>query len=349
LAKLHGIGLAELSEWPLAADENGAGAFEMNLRQIATRGKTAVAEESEPAQSGTERSLTLLVEGAALNMPEIEAESYKAFRGNVSRLAMQIPDRLPDEDKLALLRTILREFETYRKSAEGALKERTAGWRGLVIMLFRDLMVSLGMDVDSPEAAELGRAIPALTSAGQLQEWRRKVEEFLHPPDAEGQAQGLASLKAANHSTANDNAAGLRGGGSAVEHVRKIMERGGGGFVAVIRLSCLDVINQRFGKEAVEDCLMAVSAFLTASLHSDDAIYHWSDSSLLAVLQGRPSEQILAAELQRIASQNRDSSINVAGRTIMLRIPLAFDLTPISRLRNAEDLYRLSAQQSSRW
>jgi GGDEF domain-containing protein len=330
-----------------AADENGAGAFFMNLRQIAARGRAAVQEPAESVDSSVERSLTLLVEGAALNMPEIDKPSYKVFRGNVSRLALQIPDRLPAEDKLALLRTILHEFENYRKSAEGALKEQTAGWRGMVIMLFRDLMVSLGVGVDSPEAAELGRAIPALSSAGQLQEWRRKVEEFLHPPDAEGQAQGLASLKTANRSTANDNAAGLRGGGSAVEHVGKIMARGGGGFIALIRLSCLEVIDQRFGKEAVEDCLMAVSAFLTASLHSDDAIYHWNDSSLLAVLQGRPSEQILAAELQRIASQNRDSSINVAGRTIMLRIPLSFDLTPISRLRNAEDLYRLSTQQSS--
>jgi hypothetical protein len=94
---------------------------------------------------------------------------------------------------------------------------------------------------------------------------------------------------------------------------------------------------------------MAVSAFLTASLHNEDAIYHWSDSSLLAILQGRASEQILAAELQRIASQNRESSINVAGRTIMLRIPLAFDLTPISRLHTAEDLFRLSTQGTTKW
>jgi len=57
----------------------------------------------------------------------------------------------------------------------------------------------------------------------------------------------------------------------------------------------------------------------------------------------------LAAELQRIVSQNRDTSINVAGRTIMLRIPLAFDLTPINRLRTAEDLYRLSTQTTSKW
>jgi GGDEF domain-containing protein len=321
----------------------------MNLRQIKPWGRAGAAEQDDAGVSTTERTLTLLVEGAALNMPEIDTPSYKTFRTNVKRLGLQIPDRLPDEDKLVLIRTILHEFETYRKGADGTLKERTAGWRGLVILLFRDLLASLGVGSDSPEAASLGREIPGLSTAEELREWRSRVEDFLHPPDAEGQAQGLASMKTANHSTANDNAAGLRGGGSAVEHVRKIMERGGSGFVALIRLSCLEVIHQRFGTEAVEDCLMAVSAFLTSSLHSDDIIYHWSDSSLLAVLQGRPSETILAAELQRIASQNRESSIQVAGRTIMLRIPLAFELTPINRLRSADDLYRLSTQQMSKW
>jgi GGDEF domain-containing protein len=321
----------------------------MKLPQVKVWGKPGAAEPAEPETTGTERSLSLLVEGAALHMPEIDAESYKLFRANVSRLSMQLADRLPDEDKLALIRTILQEFEAYRNGADAALKERTAGWRTLVIILFRDLLASLGIGADSPEAAALDREIPGLASAQDLREWRVKVERFLHPPDAEGRAQGLALVKTADRSTANDNAAGLLGGGSAVEHVKKIMEQGGRGFVALVRLSCLGVINERFGAEAVEDCLMAVSAFLTSSLNSQDAIYHWSDSSLLAILQGRPSEQILAAELQRVASQNRDSSIQVAGRTIMLRIPLAFQLTPISRLNSPEDLYRISEQQATQW
>lgn len=337
-----------LMETGVSADERGAGTTRMNIRQITAWGKPGTGQLEVADISSVERSLTLLVEGAALNMPEIDVDTYKEFRRNVSRLALQIPDRLPDEDKLALLRTILHEFEIYRNGADRALKERTAGWRGLAILLFRDLLTSLGIGAESPEAAVLGQQIPGLASADDLQEWRRNVEEFLHPPDAEGQAQGLASLKTANRSTANDNASGLRGGGSAVEYLRSIMDRGGGGFIAVFRLSCLSVIGQRFGPEAVEDSLMAVSAFLTSSLHGDDAIFHWNDSSLLAILQGRPSEQILAAELHRIAQQNRECSINVAGRAIMLRIPMAFELTPINRLRSAEDLYRLSASQANK-
>ena len=62
----------------------------MNLRQMKPWGKSGTAEQEQAEISSTERSLTLLVEGTALNMPEIDAPSYKAFRANVKRLALQI-------------------------------------------------------------------------------------------------------------------------------------------------------------------------------------------------------------------------------------------------------------------
>jgi GGDEF domain-containing protein len=192
-----------------------------------------------------------------------------------------------------------------------------------------------------------------LSTAADINAWREKFNLFLHPLNSKGPAEELAArLRAADCSTANDNASGLRGGGSALEHVRKIMAASAdgipaNGFIVLFRLSCLEVISNRFGPEAVEDCLMAVSAYLMAGLQSTDSIYHWSDSALLAILQGRPSEALLKAELERVIAQNRESSIKVAGRTIMLRIPLDFQMTPISRLRSPEDLMRISASQSN--
>jgi hypothetical protein len=101
--------------------------------------------------------------------------------------------------------------------------------------------------------------------------------------------------------------------------------------------------------EAVQDSLMAVSAFLTHSLRSDDAIYHWSGSSLLAVLQTPASLPILTAAMRRIVDNNRDITIQIGGRSVMLRIPLEFEITPISQLRNAEDLHKLSAPSARKW
>ena len=119
------------------------------------------------------------------------------------------------------------------------------------------------------------------------------------------------------------------------------MDKNGSGFVVLFKLGCLDMIGKRFGWEAVQDSLMAVSAFLTHSLRSDDGIYHWNDSSLLAVLNSPAPESMLQTAMQRIVDNNRDITIQIDNRPVMLRVPLEFDITPISRLNSPEDLYRL--------
>jgi hypothetical protein len=322
----------------------------MGLRQMAGFGRSPSEAKEESAPPAVDRCLTLLVQGAALNMPEIDAESYKAFRKNVSEDAMQVPDRLPVEDKLAQIQSIVREFESYRKGAEGALKERQSGWRALVSMQLQELLARVGVDPGSPDAAPLVAKIAGLETGEQIQAYRERLRVFLHPTGAEqGIPAGASKFKVADHTTENDNASGLRGGGAAVEHVKRLMEQGGKGFIALFRLGCLETISQRFGVEAVQDSLMAVSAFLTHNLHSNDAIFHWSDSSLLVVLEGRINMQLVTAELLRIVAQNREITVNIEDRTVMLRIPLDFDLTPISNLNCAEDVYKLTPKPVAQW
>jgi GGDEF domain-containing protein len=333
---------------PPAADKYGRESIGMNLRQVTARGQSQSSDDKVAGLPNPERFLTLVVEGAALGVPEIDENLYKEFRGNVSKLALQLPDRLPDEDKLAQIRTVLREFEAYRREGEEELRNRTAAWRLLASFLFGDLLRSLGIDPSTTRADQLLRKIASAAAAQSVEALHCNLDSFLHPSGADSAPVEASQFRVADHSTANDNAAGLRGGGSAIERLKAIKESGGKGFIVLFRLTCLNMISQRFGAEAVEDCLMAVAAFLTQNLHSDDSIYHWSDSSLLAILQGRANEQILNAELERIAYQNRETSVNIGGRGTMLRIPIAFDLTPIDRLESADDLFKITLLTSNR-
>jgi hypothetical protein len=297
-----------------------------------------------------ERCLTLMAEGAALNMLDIDADTYKIFRSQISQLTTQIPDRRSDDEKLSQIRVIIKEFEGYRNNTESLLRGRISGWRTLSDNLFHELLARVGIDPASPSAAPLVSKMASLVTAEDLQSYQKSLTDFLHPIAEDGSILNIAApLKVEDRTTDNDNAAGLRGGGSAVERLKSIMEHGGKGFIVLFRLGCLDIISERFGLEAVQDSLMAVSAFLTHCLHSDDAIYHWSDSTLLAILQGRISEPIVSAELHRIASRNRDITVIIDGRTIMLRIPLEFELTPIDRLHSANDLYKISAGHAAQW
>lgn len=296
---------------------------------------------SQQGAVNTERYLTLLIDGAALQIPEIDATAYKSFRARVGELSHQIPDRLPDDDKLALIRNVVREFEIYNSVSTAELKDRATEWRALTGKLLRELLASLGIDAGSPAALPLVQRAAQLTSGAEIEKFRGELDDFLRIGGRTG-TESASPLRAADRSTENDNAAGLMGGGAAVAKLAQVMESGSRGFVALFRLSCLEVISERFGMEAVQDCLMAVSSFLTNSLHSGDAVFHWSDSSLLAILQARVNEHVLAVELKRISSNNRDITIQLNGRTIMLRVPLEFDITPISQFRSADELYKLS-------
>ncbi|MGA2350484.1 MAG: hypothetical protein ABSF70_08645 [Terracidiphilus sp.] len=320
------------------------GAFAMGLREMTGWGKGQPAASAGAGADNIGTCLTALVEGVAESMPRIDAATYNSFRGTAARMALQIPDSMEDSERLKVVNAILHEFENYRIGVENALRERQKNWRSLVAKLARELLTALGVKEDAAIGLPLTEAIDQLTTAEQLKDYRELLNGFLELRSADKEANKISPLKVADTSTGNENAAGLMGGGAAVEQLRNVMARGATGFVAIFQLSCLEMVSRRFGPEAVEDCLMAVSAFLTASLHSDDAIFHWSDSSLVAILLGRGNEHLLEAELRRIASKNSDINVNIGGRFIMLRIPLTFELTPIESFKTADDLYKLSLQ-----
>jgi len=288
-----------------------------------------------------ERYLTLLAEGAALNVPVIDSARYGQFRARVAALSLQLPDRLPDEDKSALVRSIIKEFEGYREATEDEVRKRLAAWRALTGAIFAEIVHTLGIR-STPRSLSLAKELQEAGTAEEIENCHEQMKALLHPAGPDSAPAGATNLKVADFSTANDNAAGLRGGGSAIEHLRRIKQTEGGGFVAIFRLGALSMIQQRFGPETVQDCLMAVSAFLTENLRGNDVIYHWSDSSLLAILQGRATEQILCAELEHIALKNNETTVVVAGRPTMLRIPLTFEVFSIEKLQSADDLQVLA-------
>jgi GGDEF domain-containing protein len=308
-------------------------------------GRTRPNEDA--ADISGERYLTLLAEGAAMNVPVIDSVRYEEFRARVTKLSQRLPDRLPDEEKAALLRSILHEFESYRAAAEDEVRKRLAAWKTLASTAFIDLIRSLGIE-SGPHAVSISKEMLEAGTADEIENCHEQLKALLHPAGPESAPAEAVSLKAADFSTANHNAAGLRGGGTAIEHLRSIKANDGGGFVVIFHLGALTMVQQRFGAETVQDCLMAVSAFLTENLRRNDAVYHWSDSSLLAILQDRATEQILSAELEHMAMKNNETTVVVAGKPTMLRIPINFEIYPIEKLQSSDDLQTLALLTSGR-
>ncbi|MGA3371508.1 MAG: hypothetical protein ABSC48_07060 [Terracidiphilus sp.] len=125
---------------------------------------------SEKPKAGvTGRYMTLMAEGVAANVPDIGGESYREFRTNMNKLALQIPDRLPENDKLKIIQDIIREFERYRKAVDDEFRERRIGWRSLTTMLLRYVLGLMNIDPASAEAAPLVQRIGSLLTGAETQ------------------------------------------------------------------------------------------------------------------------------------------------------------------------------------
>jgi len=283
----------------------------------------------------------------AVGLPEIDPESYRVFRANMCSLAARVAEHLAPANGMPLIPRVLREIESYRNGWERSRRVEMTRWRTLAAKLVGRVVAASGINATSHGAMQLLEEVERLETSSDVERYSKLVDEFLRGGRSQTESVIYSQRVTTDRSTTNDNPAGLRGGGSAVEHVARIMEQGGRGFIVLFRLGCLEVISDRYGVDAAEDCLMAIAAYLTRNLRREDAIFHWSDSSLLAVLLGRTNEQIMLGEVRRIAAQNRGITIQIGCRAVMLHVPLEFEVTPIGLLRKAEDIYHHSLESAA--
>jgi GGDEF domain-containing protein len=310
----------------------------MTIRQITAQGQRVPLEIMNLPVPNAGADLIALAEGAAAKMLAIDPICYKDFRAKISRLALQMREAPPDADKLVMIQSLIDEFGRHGSLSEDAIGRRVSAWRTLVSKLIMELLIRSAVEPESADAAPLLQRVSSLLNEEEIHGFTVQFADFLRISSFAGQKSKASLLAPRDPSAAYDNYSGLQDRTVAVKHVKRLIKRGSAGYVVLFELKCLDMIGERFGMDAIRDSVMAVSAFLTQSLRTDDAIYQLGDSSLLAVLQTPANEKILTAAMRRVVSNNRDITIQVDNRRVMLRIPLEFEITPIDGVCSAEDL-----------
>ena len=299
----------------------------------------------EGACAAERRALGLLLQGAVIHQVQVDPSAHQRLRSAILRDSIRLTEPESEQDLLQTVGSLLREFESYRSDCETIVACRQKEWRHTVAMLMQLLAMRDKVDLESQLWTKLCAQLASAEISDHIEELRAKLQTMFQRTGQESAMRQSAIEDEQDRSTANDNAAGLLGGGAAIEQVRSMLAAGRPGYVGLFSLSCLDVVGERFGPEGMQDCFMAVSAFLIQAMRAEDKVYHWSESTLLAVCDRKVREDILAAELNRVLAHNRDFTIQIGNRTIMLRIPIELQLFPTTHFDSAEDLRKLTSTQ----
>ncbi|HEY9127530.1 MAG TPA: hypothetical protein VIM62_10410 [Acidobacteriaceae bacterium] len=287
------------------------------------------------------RGIGLLIEGLVTHQVQVNPDVHRRLRSAILRDSIALAEPVGKEDMLARIGSIIRSFEGYRSESESILDFRQKAWHQLVQTLLLRLAESERIDLETEEWRQFSAELGAAIEAEQLADLRSRLLLLLHHHAPAGR-RAEQEEEQQDRSTLNDNAAGLRGGGAALEHIGRMIASKSPGYIAIFRLSCLDVIGERFGPEGVQDCVMTIAHFLDENLRHEDTVYYWSESSLLAVCDRKVREEMISAELNRVLARNRDFSLQIGGRYIMLRIPIAMQLLPIQQFETPDELLHLN-------
>jgi len=109
-------------------------------------------------------------------------------------------------------------------------------------------------------------------------------------------------------------------------------------YVALLKLTVLKTIEERYGEDAATDYLIGVAQFLTQSLRSEDLLFHWGRYVLMAVVRRNLSPAAVRMEFSRVTSAGSDHVIHVNGRSIMVATSIEFDLKPVSQFSQLTEL-----------
>jgi len=302
---------------------------------------------SDETSQAERKAVALLLEGVATSQLVIDLAGYRSFRASILRSPLNLPELLPEQELVGEVKSVVREFERYRTASDATLKARRTEWRQAISQLAQMLATYHRIDQTSDMWTGMSMQLTSATTAEEIAALRQKLVQLFQSVQSESTARRIREIEKQDMSTANHNAAGLRGGGAAIEHVDQLIADGKPGCIGLFRLNCLDVVGERFGQEGIQDCLMSVAAFLTQNLSGEDSIYHWSESSLVAICERRIRADILTAEWNRVLARNRDFTICIGGRNIMLRIPIHLEVFPLSQVSTADDLKQLLAERGA--
>ena len=111
------------------------------------------------------------------------------------------------------------------------------------------------------------------------------------------------------------------------------------GYVALIKLTILEIIEDRYGREAAEDYVRSTVEFLKRALSPGDRLFHWSRGILMIVVGRQLSTVAMRMEIARLMQDRRETITDAGGRKIMVAAPTAFDLMPISGFSNFDELF----------
>jgi diguanylate cyclase (GGDEF)-like protein len=287
------------------------------------------------------------VEGIDQHAAAGDADDGARFRETIRELSAGLEEGVSPSELLVRAGSVLNGFEDYNHRTIKRQRLQTEELQNMVTML-ASTMKAVSSASDS-SVNILGDIEKRITIVSELDDVRiikaklsaclieiRKEAERQQKETGETIEQLSYELNRARNSApsppAKDGQDPITGLPLRQEGEQALAQAGRTGaraYVAVLVLDRLQLLNQRFGREAGDEILVTFTRMVQKQLVSEDQLFRWGGPALVALLSRGESLESVRSEVGRIMTTRLEHTIRTPSRSIMVPIAARWTLFPM--------------------
>ncbi len=276
-----------------------------------------------------------LLRSVRVHAPRTDEEALRQLQEGLLALERGLGERHEAGEVETAGSEAARLLETYSAAATRHREVRDGELQSAMAMLTQTVAeVTSAFQHEQERLSRLEREVQGAIAGGSAGEWNGCLqtvrEEVFHQRKAGAETilalqrnllalrNGLAAERQEPRKPLRPDAVTqLPGRADAEDDLAQSRQRGNV-YAAVLPVDGLELVNQRFGPEAMDAVVRHFADYLRQNLGEEDRLYRWCTGAFLACVERREAADTVRAELARFASAKLEMALAHHGKEILL-------------------------------
>jgi GGDEF domain-containing protein len=295
------------------------------------------------------RTSQLLLQAIGLHAVEAEPQEYHSFRATIENLESKLSKEVPLAEGLVAVGAAAEAMHDYGLRTTRFIKAQNFGWQALARMLIEAIGDLAPRASQAVELREINWKVGKASTVEDIRDLKKLVSECL-----EGIRNEITGARAREKSSAavveqeppvekpagaaapadvaprTDSLTELLIRCEAEAAIRESRQNGDRSFAALFVIDRLRHIYSRFGKPVGDRVGALFLQRLAGMLLSEDRVFTWGESSVVALLKQRDSESAARQQIERILFRRLVETFTVRNQSVMLPISATWVIVPVA-------------------
>lgn len=293
-----------------------------------------------------QRMISLLLEAIRLHAVVGEPDEHRRFQEDIVRLENKLQQDFTPQQVLVVAGAVAKTLENYNQRTTRFIRMQSAELQGMLAMLTETVAaISAGSERTITRLQSIEKQLERASMLEDIRALKSKLSECLLAVREEARqqreetARTIAELRneikraqqrqnAIAHPRRSEAAQDL-GRAEAEAALARAIEQRLHAYAAIFVLERYDLISGRFGPNAAEQLAGFFRHHLAQGILSSDAVFRWSHSSFLVLMEHTGSLDEVRAEVHRVASMRLEWTLQIGTRTVLLPVSSRWMVIPV--------------------